>query len=121
MNTYAIYRRPYLEPTTQSYKNIITIDQMPEGPLSSIVRKVRFIPLSPFKQYNNEGCAFGFDSLINPGSLMKIEELPNLISFLSCNNYVVDTKITKIINSNDAAINTSNNNLLFFITYSIKF
>jgi hypothetical protein len=117
--TYSIYRRSYLEPTIQSYINIITINRMPNGPLSSIIKKVRFLPLSPFKEYNRqERCGFAFNSLTNPGTVMKIEELPDLISFLSCNNYIVDTKLTKIINSNDAAINTANNNLLFFITYT---
>ena len=118
MATYSIYRRSYLEPTLQSYVNIISINRMPIGPLASIVKKVRFLPLSPFKEYNNDGCAFAFNSLTNPGTVMKIEELPDLITFLSYNNYTVDTKLTKIINSNDAAINTMTNNLLFFITYT---
>lgn len=118
MNTYSIYRRSYLEPTSKTYTNIISINRMPNGPLSSIVKKVRFLPLSPFKEYNNEGCVFAFNSLTNPSTVMKIEELSDLISFLSCNNYIVDTKLTKIINSNDAAINTTTNNLLFFITYT---
>jgi len=116
-STYAIYRRPYLEVSDKSYKNIITINTMPAGPLSSIVQKVRFEQLSPFKKNTEYACDYGFCSLTNPGRLMNIEELPNLISYLTTNGYTINTKITNVINSNDSLVNTSNNNLIFFINY----
>jgi hypothetical protein len=48
--TVALFSEPYLDTYNQCYKNIITLNLPPQGPLANIVRKVQFTPLSPFKQ-----------------------------------------------------------------------
>ena len=39
--TYALYSQPYLDKKCQCYKNIITINLQPKGPLETLVRKIR--------------------------------------------------------------------------------
>ena len=96
--TYALYSQPYLDKKCQCYKNIITINLQPKGPLETLVRKIQFNPLSPFQQkgpcvpYNN--CGLALKSLNNfcngCDDLMIVDEVPNLIAFLMTNGYTVD-------------------------------
>ena len=128
MTTYALYSQPYLDRKCQCYKNIVTINLYPKGPLEKYVRQIQFNPLSPFKQpgpcvsYNN--CGLVLTSLSNNcynncgGDLMIVDEVPNLIAFLMTNGYTVDTSITKMFNASDIRFNTTNQNkLIAFITY----
>ena len=43
MNTevYALYRQPYFDTKQQTYRNAITIDTKPQGPLRAIVRQIK--------------------------------------------------------------------------------
>jgi hypothetical protein len=127
MTTYALYSQPYLDKKCQSYKNIVTINLYPKGPLEKYVRKTQFYPLSPFQQagpcvsYNK--CGLVLTSLnnfcnTNCDDLMIVDEVPNLIAFLMTNGYNVDTSITKMFNASDIRFNTNNQNkLIAFITY----
>ena len=48
--TVTLFSQPYLDRFNQCYKNIITINMMPQGPLAQFVRRIQFPPLSEFKQ-----------------------------------------------------------------------
>ena len=48
--TVTIFSQPYLDKYNQCYKNIVTINLVPQGPLAQFVRRVQFPPLSEFKQ-----------------------------------------------------------------------
>ena len=126
--TYALYSQPYLDKKCQCYKNIVTINLQPKGPLEQLVRRIQFIPLSPFQQqggpcvpYNN--CGLALKSLNNwchngCDDLMIVDEVPNLIAFLMTNGYTVDTSITKMFNASDIKFNNFNTSkLIAFITY----
>jgi hypothetical protein len=128
--TVTLFSQPYLDKVNQCYKNIITINLMPQGPLAKLVRRVQFPILSEFKQpgpcsrINN--CGFALISLNcdtcekNGSNLMVVDELPNLISFLLTNGYTIDTSLTKMFNTSDLRFQTENrNNLICFITYTI--
>ena len=122
LNTYSLFSRPYLDPYTQCYKNIVTINLFPKGPLQNLVKQVKFYPLSPFKQdYCNRetNCGLALCSLQQPNIMMTVDEVPILFSFLLANGYSIDTSITKMLNDSDIRFQTNNaNKLICFITYT---
>jgi hypothetical protein len=127
--TVSLFSRPYLDTYNQCYKNIVTINLLPQGPLAKIVRRVQLPILSEFKQPGPcnrlEKCCLALTSMNNEccnkngSNLMVVDEVPNLISFLLSNGYSVDTSITKMFNQSDIRFQTDNENkLICFITYN---
>ena len=133
--TYTLFSRPYLDTYTQNYKNIVTINLPPKGPLGQFVRPIQFPPLSEFKfsssssYYNRRGqiCGLAIGSL-NPffnnnnnkfgQGLMVVDEVPDLFAFLLSNGYKIDTSLTKMMNGSDIRFQTENaNKIIAFITY----
>jgi hypothetical protein len=130
--TVSLFSQPYLDKLNQCYKNIVVINLPPQGPLSNLVKKVNFPPLSEFKQSTpcsllkqcglallslNGYCSIGCNK--NGDNLMVIDEVPDLISFLVSNGYTVDTSITKMFNDSDIRFDTNTGNkLICFITYN---
>ena len=126
--TVTLFSQPFLDTYNQCYKNIVTINLIPQGPLAQFVRKVQFPPLSQFKQpgpcsrINNCGLALiGFNNFCNKGcsGFMVVDEVPNLLSFLLSNGYSVNTSITKMLNTSDIRFETENaNKIICVITYN---
>jgi hypothetical protein len=122
---YALNSRPYLNTNTKEYCNIVTINQMPKGPLSKAVRRVNFPPLSQFKgvynSCNNCGLALLSMDMCNNkcNGLMSTDEVPNLFSYLVTNGYKIDTSVTKMMNQSSIRFNTQNaDTLIAFISFS---
>ena len=65
--TVTLFSQPYLDKYNQCYKNIVTINTIPQGPLAQLVRRVIFPPLSEFKQpgpcSHIKNCGFALISL----------------------------------------------------------
>lgn len=134
MNSYktvSLSSQPYLDTYNKCYKNIVTINLLPQGPLSTLVRRINFPKLSPFKQTGScntiKQCGLSLLSLEECNScnykfgtnLMVVDEIPNLFSFLLSNNYTIDTSVTKMLNQSDIRFNTNDGNkLICFITYN---
>ena len=127
--TVSLFSRPYLDTYNQCYKNIVTTNLLPQGPLAKIVRRIQLPILSEFKQPGPcnrlEKCCLALTSMNNAccnkngSNLMVVDEVPNLISFLLTNGYTVDTSITKMFNQSDIRFQTDNENkLICFITYN---
>ena len=132
--TVSLFSQPYLDQYNQCYKNIVTINLPPQGPLEALVRKVTFPPLSEFKQpgpcsplktcglalISLGRCNTNFNSNSNFCSdLMVVDEVPTLFSFLLSNGYSIDTSITKMLNESDIRFDTNTGNkLICFITYN---
>jgi hypothetical protein len=129
--TVSLFSRPYLDTYNQCYKNIVTINLLPQGPLAKFVRRTQLPVLSEFKQPGPcnrlEKCCLALTSINNDydccnkngSNLMVVDEVPNLISFLVSNGYSVDTSITKMFNESDIRFQTDNENkLICFITYN---
>ena len=127
----SLFSQPYLDTYNQCYKNIVVINLPPQGPLSSLVRRINFPPLSEFKQPGQcnplKQCGYALSSLSDCNSscgksgnnLMVVDEVPNLISYLLSNGYTVDTSITKMFNTSDIRFETNmGNKLICFITYN---
>ena len=130
--TVSLFSQPYLDTYNQCYKNIVTINLIPQGPLAQLVRRVQFPPLSQFKQpgpcsrINNCGLALTtlnsvFYNNLNKGcsSFMVVDEVPNLMSFLLSNGYSINTSITKMLNTSDIRFETENaNKIICVVTYN---
>lgn len=122
--TCSLFSQPYLDSYNQCYKNIVTINLLPKGPLNRFVRKINLTPLSTFEQCGpcskNKRCAYALISIngCQNGQLMTTDEIPDLISFLTSNGYKVDTSITKMFFQSDISFGVSDSNkLICFITY----
>lgn len=129
--TVCLFSQPYLDTYNQCYKNIVILNLKPQGPLANLVRYVKFPPLSEFKQTGtcsvSKRYGYALISLetCNAGCgkygshLMEVDEVPSLISYLSSNNYTIDTNITKMFNQSDICFDTNTGNkLICFITYN---
>jgi hypothetical protein len=134
--TVTLFSQPFLDTYNQCYKNIVTINLMPQGPLAQIVRRVQFPPLSTFKQsgpcsrINNCGLAlitlngFFYNNNYNCcnkncSNLMVVDEVPGLMSYLMSNGYTINTSITKMLNTSDIRFETENaNKIICVITYN---
>lgn len=120
---FAISSQPYYDSRNQSYKNIVTINQKPQGPLASLVINVKFQPLSPFKQPSQcaRTCGLALKTISNGcgcDNLMTVDEIPNLFSFLVTNGYKIDTSITKMMNASDVDFQSDNSaKLITFVSY----
>ena len=118
---YTLTTQPYLDKCNPYYKNIVTINLIPEGPLRYFVRRIHFPPLSTFQQYSEyKQCGYALASVSHGynntnNRLMTPNEIPDLFSFLTANNYIIDTSITKMMNGSN--IKLTNSNILCFIKY----
>ena len=124
--TFVLYSRPYLDTYNynQSYKNIVTINVVPHGPLGKWVRRVQFLPLSEFKDLNCGGrggssCGLALSSFRSGcGALMCVDEVPDLFGFLMSHGYTIDTSLTKMMNTGDVRFHTDNSNkIICFVRY----
>lgn len=136
MATYTLSSRVFLNKQTKCYENVIVIDRMPEGVLASVVRRVSFPAVSTFQSNSYGTCCTGLDSCAyaiaaapvlsrcgeygTPGcgnsmGLLNVTNISLLFSFLSQNGYVVDTKLTNMMNKSDVS-NTSGLRTIAYIT-----
>jgi hypothetical protein len=126
--TISLFSQPYLDNSAGCYKNIITLNTLPQGPLGNFVKKIKMSPLSHFKNYSNKcemtnNCCLALSNkciymLSDYTDLMMVDDVPNLISYLLENKYTIDTSITKMFNESDIRFKTNNaNELICFITY----
>ena len=126
VKTFSLFSQPYLDTYNQCYKNIVVINLLPQGPLADLVKRVKFEPLSEFKQLDSyspyrsiKQCGLALTSLYSCNDLMVVDEVPDLISFLVSNGYSVDTSITKMFNNSDIRFDTNTGDqLICFVTYN---
>ena len=128
IKTFTISTQPFYDQYNQCYKNIMTLNVPPQGPLNKFVRKMQFPRLSPFQRESPcnpiPSCGLVLSSLMgcnyNFGGnsccdLMTPNEIPDLITFLTTNGYQIETQITNMLNQ--SSIKNSNNQNVFTVTY----
>ena len=116
IKTFTIMSSPFYDQYNQCYKNIMMVNAEPQGPLRSLVRRIKLPRLSPFQREGpcnpiqkcglaiqslgngfhygqNQGCCNN-NSMCN---LMTPDEIPDLISFLQSNGYQIETQITNML------------------------
>lgn len=123
MNIYSLFYQPYLDSCQQCYKNIITINMIPNGPLQTLVKKIHFNKLSSFQESSScnkrESCGYSLVSPVNLCSLLTVDDTPDLFSYLLSNGYTIDYQTTKLLQKNNFTFNSnSDKQLLCFITYT---
>lgn len=129
--TVTLFSQPYLDKINQNYKNIVTVNFIPDGPLRHIVRRINFPPLSPFQQNNKYGLDcnsrlallslehLNICYIKNGTNLMLVDEVPNLFSFLLSNGYTIDTRITNMMNESGIKFDTdTGKQIIAVITYN---
>ena len=128
--TYTLTSQVYLDRFSQSYKNIIMINTIPEGPLKYFVRRIQLPPLSVFQTQNSQHyyprCGLALTTFrnrcldfvninINNDCFMIPDEIPDLFLFLTDNGYVIDTNITTMMSFSEVKL--TNRNIICFFKY----
>lgn len=133
-NTFTISSQPFYDEYNQNYRNILTVNIEPMGPLQKFIRRIQMPYLSPFQKYGNynsrELCGLAitrlphivtnYDASYNYNNkcvseLMNADETPGLISFLLSNGYQIETQITNMMNLSN--VKTNNKTTVFTATY----
>ena len=108
-NNVTLYLEPFLNSYYKTYQHIITLSSMPKGPLKNMVACIRSPKLSEFQdgsdfatnhlyillRYNKEDITNYSGKNID--IYMNNDDIPNILSYLMENGYVVDTKITNML------------------------
>lgn len=133
-NFFAIYYQPYYDNINECYKNIITLDKIPNGPLKFYVIRIKNNLLSPFQTYDNicntnynNNCIYALLNIQHNyknlclakkfcNNIMTPNEIDILYNFLHNNNYAIESQITNtnLINPN---LKNSNKNLINYVSY----
>ena len=103
----SFYLDNVLDSASQNYYKVISLSNMPRGPLANMVAVRRFPPLSEFQTsspWNTYGsqCKYvlmrfpdrGAGSISN---LMSQEDVPSLLGYLMSNGYQVQTDLSRLI------------------------
>ena len=119
-DTITLFSQPYLDSIHQCYKNIVTVNLLPKGPFAQRIGQVQFKPLSKFKCPGPcervQKC--GHAVISHHGQLMTVDEVPELIAYLTSHGYKVDTSLTKMFNASDISFDTNvGKKLICFVTY----
>lgn len=126
--TYTLTSQPFYDRTCQCYKNIITINAVPEGPLKKLIMRTQLPPLSPFQQSTPcnpiPSCGLALASLhtLSYGNCnscnnyMSPNEIPDLFGFLTMNGYHINTSVTHMMNTGDVKLNGKR--IICFINYN---
>lgn len=115
---YALNQQPFYDSFTQSYRQILTINKMPDGPLKSRVRLIHPPPLSPFQFPPPQCCPpqrciyaiYG-----SHGQLLCTDHIPDFFQYLVENNYEFDYMLSNMMEKTKVK---PNNTLLCYIKYN---
>lgn len=123
--TFVLYIEPILNTYYQTYQNVITVSEMPSGPLADMVTLINLPKLSPFQQagvfsvpYLGRGIGSCVYVLLrypksvcgvvgtgkNTDNFMGADDIPSVLGYLVSNGYKVDTSITKMLQNSRVLI-----------------
>ena len=103
-SSFVLYLEPIYNSFLETYQNIITLDNIPNGPLSTMVSRIRFPKLSPFQtatnSFRSEQCVptllrYPKNSVGNPfkqtDAFMGADDIPSVFSYLQTHGYRIET------------------------------
>lgn len=90
-----LFMEPYLDRHCKQYKNILTLNEIPDGPLANMVVRIRIPIPSEFTSYQSDRCKYAIKN--DCGKYMEIEHLPKLMSFMASSGYIVDYQMSKLL------------------------
>ena len=90
-----------------NYKNILTINKIPLGPLSNYTKQINISPkrISAFRTNSEQNkCVYALyiESITNTtdeNQLYTLDALPNFLDFCKTNGYTIETSLTQLLNS----------------------
>jgi hypothetical protein len=114
--TCALYLEPVLNNYYKSYQSILTVSNVPDGPISSLIQRTNFPKLSPFqsmsafslpqisRNIHNQHCTLALSRYpvsINgtvkfADNFMYAADIPNVIGYLEENGYKIMQDITHL-------------------------
>jgi hypothetical protein len=115
-NTYVLYLEPTLNNYCKSYQNILTVSNIPNGPLSSLIKRMNFPKLSQFQSLSayssppisrnmySQNCTLVLsrypvasnNSAKCEDNFMYAADIPNVIGYLENNGYKIMQDITHL-------------------------
>jgi hypothetical protein len=121
MNYYTLYKTCFYDTLGETYDYIITINSIPLGNLNNFVTTIK-IPYIGKSQKYNYNCTYAITNNFlnyhnnnnNNNNICTIDNLPELITWLLSNQYIIEDKITSKINN----ITSNNSTPLFIISYN---
>ena len=109
-NTIVFYLEPVLNPIHKNYQQIITLDAIPQGPLSDKVSPINVPKLSTFQNFNTltspQNCVYALlrypknsykANFKNPDSFMTADDIPSLFSYLLSNGYTIQENLSDLM------------------------
>lgn len=119
MNTFTISCIPYYDRINQCYKSILSVNEIPNGPLKQMIRRIEYNKLSPFQQdgpcYKYDKCKYAIVGNDKCCGLMTSQEIYNLTSFLMSNGYQIENQLTNTFNNSQ--IKMPRDKILYVVTY----
>lgn len=117
MELYTLEQIPFYDSHNQCYRQIITINQMPSGPLKDRVRRINMPLLSPF-QYPSPQCCTPSNCVLalydEQGQLLCANQIPLLMQYLMQNGYEIDYQLSELMEKPHIR---STNPLICYIKY----
>jgi hypothetical protein len=113
---YQFMLKPYYDNVRQCYKQIITVFPKPRGALVNISKQLTPTRLSTFRSFSDcdpyPRCFYAVTDPHNPCDLLRIEDLPLLLDFLSRNDYKINDQLTRTIMKANTPLGET---LLFYV------
>lgn len=108
MPTYQLSAYVYLNSCDECYQKIVIINEMPIGPLKSLIKTIPNKKLSPFQSHSNccpiPPCIFGILHPQDHSKLICMKDIADLFSFLITNGYTIQYELTKIMQQSSEKI-----------------
>ena len=117
-----------LEPirVNDEYMNVLTVSQMPSGPLREFVHRMSFQELSVYKRMDPDDSVFGGKCKLvlckynvafkTRDSFLTERDLPNLYNYMKQNGYSIDHDITKMTFKQHMNVGGITGKPLFYVT-----
>jgi hypothetical protein len=102
-----MYSESILNPYTKEYQTVLTLSNMPDGPLTNVVYRMSHQRLSEFDVRRHDDCMLiicrfpvkGRNFSINRDNIfMTNRDIDSVFAYLRKNNYVIETQLTKLTN-----------------------
>ena len=112
--TCTLYLEPVLNSYYKSYQNILTVSNIPDGPLATLIKQMSSPKLSPFQSMSawsppptsrtaySQMCMLTLCRYPNPTSIKHVDnfmyaaDIPNVIGYLENNGYKIMADVTKM-------------------------
>ena len=115
--SFSLFLEPILDSYSQKYLQVITLSNIPPGPLASMVKMISLEKISQFVSSNNTtmnglgmGCTYVLmryssnSNVKKESNYMFADDIPAVFSYLIRNGYTVDKGITKMMNGSRVLI-----------------